>query len=114
MCGAVKDPHERFRHSDPGDLGVVIRYAWSMTTSILYSMGSEPTLLVRESVAGHSATNRELSLSVSRYSMTRSARTMIDGGIVRPSALAVLRLMTIWKCVGCSTGRSAGFAPRRI
>jgi hypothetical protein len=33
---------------------------------------------------------------------------------VRPSALAVLRLTTSSNFVGCSTGRSAGFAPRKI
>jgi hypothetical protein len=48
------------------------------------------------------------------YSMTSSARTRIDGGIVSPSAFAVLRLTTSLKVVGCGTGRSAGFAPFRI
>jgi hypothetical protein len=37
-----------------------------------------------------------------------------DCGIVSLRALAVLRLMTSSSCVGCSTGRSAGFAPFRI
>jgi hypothetical protein len=46
------------------------------------------------------------------YSMTWSARASSDGGIVRPRALAVLRLMTNSNLVGCSTGKSAGFAPR--
>src|SRR6516162_9829095 len=46
--------------------------------------------------------------------MTSSARARIDGGIVRPSAFAVLRLTTSSNVVGCSTGRSAGFAPLRI
>jgi len=32
----------------------------------------------------------------------------------RPSALAVIRLMTRSNLVGCSTGKSAGFAPRKI
>ena len=48
------------------------------------------------------------------YSITSSARASSDGGISRPSALAVVRLMTRSNLVGCSTGRSAGFAPRRI
>ena len=48
------------------------------------------------------------------YSMTWSARPSTDGGIVRPSALAVFRLMTSSNFVGCSTGRLAGFAPLRI
>ena len=34
--------------------------------------------------------------------------------MVRPSALAVLRLMINSNFVGCSTGRSLGFAPLRI
>jgi hypothetical protein len=35
-------------------------------------------------------------------------------GIVRPRALAVLRLMTSSNVVSCSTGSSAGFAPLKI
>src|SRR5215510_2227736 len=46
--------------------------------------------------------------------MISSARTRTDGGIVRPSALAVLALITSSNLVGCSTGRSAGLAPLRI
>jgi hypothetical protein len=49
-----------------------------------------------------------------RYSISRSARSKIDGGIARPIALAVLRLMTSSNFVGCSIGRSPGFAPFRI
>ena len=48
------------------------------------------------------------------HSMTSSARTRKDCGIVSPSALAVLRLMTNSNFVGCSMGSSAGFAPFRI
>src|SRR5262245_37391673 len=44
----------------------------------------------------------------SHHSITSSARTSSVGGIVRPSALAVIRLMTRSNLVGCSTGRSAG------
>jgi hypothetical protein len=33
---------------------------------------------------------------------------------VRPSAFAVLRLITRSNFVGCSTGRSAGFSPLRM
>src|SRR5215468_949370 len=46
--------------------------------------------------------------------ITSSARWSIDGGIVSPSALAVLRLMTSRYRDGCSIGRSAGLAPFRI
>src|SRR5258705_1562617 len=48
------------------------------------------------------------------YSITSSARTSKDGGTVRPSALAVLRLITSSYLVGCSTGRSEGLVPLRI
>src|SRR5215469_6308126 len=46
--------------------------------------------------------------------ITSSARASSDGGIVSPRALAVLRLMRSSSLAGCSTGRSPGFAPRRI
>src|SRR5579884_993289 len=49
-----------------------------------------------------------------RHSMTSSARARIDCGTVRPSALAVFRLMTSSNLVGWTTGRSAGFSPLRI
>ena len=48
------------------------------------------------------------------HRITSSARDSSDCGIVSPSALAVLRLMTSSNFVGCSMGRSAGFAPFRI
>ena len=54
------------------------------------------------------------SLHKSRYSMISSARASTDGGIVKPSAFAALRLMTNSNFVGRSTGRSAAFAPSRI
>ena len=48
------------------------------------------------------------------YSITSSARASSVGGISSPSALAVIMLMTRSNLVGCSTGMSPGFAPRRI
>src|SRR5262249_53400827 len=48
------------------------------------------------------------------HSITSSARSRNDSGIDRPSTLAVVRLMMRSNLVGCSTGMSAGFAPRRI
>ncbi len=48
------------------------------------------------------------------HSITSSARLRSVGGTVRPSALAVLRLITSLNLVGCSTGKSAGLAPFRI
>ena len=48
------------------------------------------------------------------YSNTSSASTSRLCGIVRPSALAVFRLIAYSNKVGCSIGSSPGFAPRRI
>ena len=55
--------------------------------------------------------------SASRRVVTESPRPRAAAaiaGCVMPSAFAVLRLITSSNFVGCSTGRSAGFAPLRI
>ena len=57
-------------------------------------------------------TGRQSSTCV--YSITSSARASTECGISIPSALAAFRLMTNSKFVGCSTGKSAGFAPLSI
>jgi hypothetical protein len=48
------------------------------------------------------------------HSISRSARTSSDGGTSRPSAFAVLRLITNSNFVACSTGKSPGLAPLKI
>src|SRR6516225_6970794 len=48
------------------------------------------------------------------HSITSVASASSVGGTVRPSTFAVVRLMTRSNLVGCSTGMSAGFAPRNI
>ena len=48
------------------------------------------------------------------YSITESARSKIDCGILSPSALASFKLMTNSNLVGCWIGNSPGFAPSRI
>ena len=48
------------------------------------------------------------------HSITSSARASSVGGTSRPSALAVLRLITSSYLVGACTGRSAGFSPLRM
>ena len=60
------------------------------------------------------AATRPMHRSKNRYSITSSAVASRVGGTVRPNALAVLRLITNSNLVGCSTGRSDGFAPLRI
>src|SRR5262249_39689036 len=47
------------------------------------------------------------------HSITSSARASSAGGMVRPSGLAVGRLITSSSLVGNSTGRSPGLAPFR-
>ena len=48
------------------------------------------------------------------YSITWSAIARSCGGILRPSALAVLALMTNSTLVDCVTGRSRGVSPLRM
>ena len=48
------------------------------------------------------------------YSITSSARPRSEMGMVRPSALAVLRLMISSTLVDCWIGGSAGFSPLRM
>src|SRR5262245_17799049 len=48
------------------------------------------------------------------HSITSSARASSIGGTVRPSALAVFRLITNSYLVGACTGRLAGFSPLRM
>ena len=49
-----------------------------------------------------------------RYSITSSTMERTPAGIVRPSAFAVVRLITNSNLVDCITGRSAGLAPLRM
>ena len=49
-----------------------------------------------------------------RYSITSSARASSDGGTSSPSALAVLRFITVSYLVGACTGRSAGALPCKM
>jgi hypothetical protein len=48
------------------------------------------------------------------YSINSSAVANSVSGMVSPSALAVLRLMTNSNRIDCTTGRSAGLAPLRM
>src|SRR5476649_1149925 len=58
--------------------------------------------------------NQRDELAAADHSITSSARASSVGGMVRPSALAVLRLIPSSYLVGAYTGRSPGFSPRRI
>src|SRR5262249_46651535 len=48
------------------------------------------------------------------HSMTSSAMASMPGGMVRPSAFALLRLMINSNLESCTTGRSAAFSPLRM
>src|SRR5258708_7102180 len=48
------------------------------------------------------------------YSITSSARASNVGGMVRPSAFAVLRLTTSSTLLACTIGKSPGFSPLRM
>lgn len=68
----------------------------------------------RPTWAGKQTSTDKASFASPLYSITSSARASSVGGISTPSARAVLRLMTNSNLVGCSIGKSAGFAPRAI
>src|SRR5205807_5985174 len=98
--------HER----EPGDHPPAVEHR-SVFHVPNYTRLLVPLNILRSCVAG--GRERE-SIRAMRYSITWSARSSSDCGIVKPNTLAVLRLMTSSNFVGCSTGRSAGFAPLRI
>src|SRR5690349_17911809 len=66
---------------------------------------SDPILQPSENVAkGQNRTHAPQ--QIASYSITSSAIASTPDGIVRPNALAVLRLMTSSTFVDCSTGKS--------
>src|SRR5262245_43638864 len=67
----------------------------------------------RERPRGRRAAEQRDELAAS-HSITSSARASRLSGTVRPSAFAVLRLITSSYFVGACTGRSAGFSPLRM
>src|SRR5260221_13062118 len=69
-------------------------------------------LRARRERPGSRATEQRDELAAS-HSRTSSARSRIDVGTDTPIALAVFKLSANSKLVGCSTGRSDGFAPLR-
>ena len=73
-----------------------------------------PTLSGRKRRGEEAASHGTEECSALHYSITWSARASREGGIVRPRAFAVFRLMNSSNLVGCSTGRSAALAPLRI
>src|SRR6516225_9609952 len=68
----------------------------------------------RERPRGRRAAEKGDERSTFHYSITSSARASRLSGTVRPSAFAVLRLITSSYFVGACTGKSAGFSPLRM
>src|SRR5262249_41153283 len=80
------------------------------------AQSNEPVRLLRargERPRGRCAAEQRDELAA-HHSITSSARASSVGGTVRPSAFAVLRLITSSYLVGACTGRSAGFSPLRM
>src|SRR6516162_5646098 len=73
-----------------------------------------PLRVRRERARSRCTAEQRDELAAFHHSITSSARASTFDGTVIPSALAVVRLMTSSKLVGCSTGMSPGFVPRRI
>src|SRR5262245_14637885 len=80
--------------------------------------GHRGLLCARRQRPRRSATDERDELAPSHglpaHSITSSARASSVGGMSRPSALAVLRLIIVWNFVARSTGRSVGLVPFKI
>src|SRR5262249_11705929 len=84
----------------------------------LYGLGQWDALPARDLTAARAGPRRRAAEQrdevAAPHSITSSARASSVGGISWLSILAVLRLITNSNLVGCSTGRSPGFAPFNI
>ena len=94
-------------------LRLEIRAVISMMKSRVYCACSVP-VTTPAFVEGRPSANRLHNRRHHIHSMTLSARSTSPAGISRSIAAAVLRLMASSKFDGCSTGTSAGLAPRNI
>jgi hypothetical protein len=78
----------------------------------LVGIGSRSQALPSRATTGLMHCSKLRTRIATPYSISSLARSRKASGIVRPSALAVVRLMTRSNLVGCWTGISPGFAPR--
>src|SRR5262249_12820271 len=92
--------------------GQKLTYSTRSKSSALPSIADEQADIAHRQLRANN--DQSASQQKPAYSITSSARESSVGGIVRPSVLAVWRLMTSSNFVGCSTGRSAGLSPFRI
>src|SRR5262249_39767976 len=94
---------------DPMHLKNMLRQVQSDRSNLAH--GWLPSLLIRSQQFG---TQMPQGGHPPHHSITSSARASSVGGISRPSALAVLRLITNSYLVGYCTGKSAGLSPLRM
>jgi len=130
VCGEVAARHQLELEIEFHGHGVVDKFhlhpscfaAWEfertkVASSVSYVGGDDPgaiSLLIVAESSRRVLPEGLAGWSTMAYSITRSARSRIDGGIVSPKASAVLRLIINSNLVGCSTGKSLGRAPLRI
>jgi hypothetical protein len=119
--GPHNRPRDRRDHSgemnrgNEGTRGLVwvrfVDFAARQSFPVYPSSGREPTCWIWSVWA----TNRLMHpQQKTAHSIKSSARTSSVGGTMMPSAFAVFKLMISSNLVGCSIGRSAGFAPLNI
>jgi hypothetical protein len=103
------------RLSNGGALGIRGGNLWPFDAQSIFrpSFGGLEIDGVHTEEYGYRATEQRDELAPF-HSINRSARTSNDGGTFRPSAFAVLRLITNSNFVGFSTGKSPGLAPLKI
>ena len=76
--------------------------------------GASPCKLLFGGTPALSALSWPAALARSGHSIILSARSRSSCEMVRPSFLAVVRLIVNSRIIGCSTGNSLGFAPLSI
>jgi hypothetical protein len=100
---------------DPGRRRPLVR--WQRGCLVEQAQAVDPSRLLRRGAKRHDekaeadAANERPAV---HHWITSSALSKSDCGMVRPRALAVLRLMTSSNLVGCSIARSWALAPFRI
>jgi hypothetical protein len=88
--------------------------AWAMQIARRRGMKKAIVALARRlAVIMHRIWVDGTEVAASDHSITSSARRRNASGIVNPSTLATLRLMTSSNLVGCRTGSPVGFSPLR-
>ena len=121
---SILQPNVRIEEVLPGSINYKgSRLAWVRRNALTHrqsrrvsanpSGALRPAAIAPWGYCGARATRDEQFAAVV-HSITFSALIRSDCGILRPSAFAVLPLMNNSNIVGCSTGKSPGFAPLKI